>query len=128
LWDHYRDKDGENTRAAWTAKEWLPTRDEQHAARNRRDKAKKQREDRTTPAVGERPALGRRICGGVEATMGDADGGAHGAAAGPGAADASLPPFLGFSPSGEEAAHYRTLWAHYHPCCRRAAPATRPLH
>jgi hypothetical protein len=46
LWDHYRDKDGENTRAAWTAKEWLPTRDEQHAARNRRDKAKKQREDR----------------------------------------------------------------------------------
>jgi len=99
LWDHYRDKDGENTRAAWTAKEWLPTRDEQHAARNRRDKAKKQREDRTTPAVGERPALGRRICGGVEATMGDADGGAHGAAAGPGAADASVPPFLGFSPS-----------------------------
>ena len=29
LWDHYRDKDGENTHAAWTAKEWLPTREEQ---------------------------------------------------------------------------------------------------
>jgi hypothetical protein len=40
-------------------------------------------------------------------------GAAHAAAAAPNATDASLPPFVSFSPTPDEAVHLRKLWVRY---------------